>query len=204
MFTATANLMLPTTATGSWPRPRWFDGEHVGRAARHLHDRRPLPRAVPRRARDRDRRPGARRARHPHARRLPPRRGLRRAARGTTTRCSAGRASSSDELQSEATTRRRWLHYPPGTLLNEIYTAGAGRASSARSSTGPARVREALADRAGASRASRSSSAPAPRRCIALFLDIHTPEVQGQAAADLGHGRGHEQGAARARGAGCR
>ena len=25
MFTATANLMLPSTVTGSWPRPRWFD-----------------------------------------------------------------------------------------------------------------------------------------------------------------------------------
>ena len=25
MFTATKNLMLPTTVTGSWPRPRWFD-----------------------------------------------------------------------------------------------------------------------------------------------------------------------------------
>ena len=25
MFTATADLMLPSTVTGSWPRPRWFD-----------------------------------------------------------------------------------------------------------------------------------------------------------------------------------
>ena len=25
MFTATANLTLPSTVTGSWPRPRWFD-----------------------------------------------------------------------------------------------------------------------------------------------------------------------------------
>src|ERR1700687_5210254 len=24
MFTATANKILPTTVTGSWPRPRWF------------------------------------------------------------------------------------------------------------------------------------------------------------------------------------
>ena len=25
MFTATADLILPSTVTGSWPRPRWFD-----------------------------------------------------------------------------------------------------------------------------------------------------------------------------------
>ena len=25
MFTVTADLMLPSTVTGSWPRPRWFD-----------------------------------------------------------------------------------------------------------------------------------------------------------------------------------
>ena len=25
MYTATANRLLPTTVTGSWPHPRWFD-----------------------------------------------------------------------------------------------------------------------------------------------------------------------------------
>jgi len=25
MFTTTADLMLPSAVTGSWPRPRWFD-----------------------------------------------------------------------------------------------------------------------------------------------------------------------------------
>src|SRR5580765_3947784 len=25
MFTATKDLMLPATVTGSWPRPRWYD-----------------------------------------------------------------------------------------------------------------------------------------------------------------------------------
>src|SRR6185369_17733695 len=50
----------------------------VGPAARHGTARRPVPRAVPRRARDRDRRAGAGGARHPDERRLPPRRGLRR------------------------------------------------------------------------------------------------------------------------------
>jgi 5-methyltetrahydropteroyltriglutamate--homocysteine methyltransferase len=32
MFTATADLLLPTTVTGSWPRPRWYDGRLDGRA----------------------------------------------------------------------------------------------------------------------------------------------------------------------------
>lgn len=32
MFTATADLMLPSTVTGSWPRPRWFDDSMWGRS----------------------------------------------------------------------------------------------------------------------------------------------------------------------------
>jgi len=32
MFTATADLILPTTVTGSWPRPRWFDGRLDGKS----------------------------------------------------------------------------------------------------------------------------------------------------------------------------
>jgi 5-methyltetrahydropteroyltriglutamate--homocysteine methyltransferase len=32
MFTTTANVILPTTVTGSWPRPRWYDGRLDGRA----------------------------------------------------------------------------------------------------------------------------------------------------------------------------
>src|SRR5277367_6809778 len=31
MFTATANLTLPCTVTGSFPRPRWFDVSMWGR-----------------------------------------------------------------------------------------------------------------------------------------------------------------------------
>ena len=31
MFTATKDLVLPTTVTGSWPRPRWFDMSMQGR-----------------------------------------------------------------------------------------------------------------------------------------------------------------------------
>ncbi len=31
MFTATAGLVLPSTTTGSFPRPRWFDVSMWGR-----------------------------------------------------------------------------------------------------------------------------------------------------------------------------
>ena len=31
MFTATKDVMLPTTVTGSWPRPRWYDVRLDGR-----------------------------------------------------------------------------------------------------------------------------------------------------------------------------
>ena len=31
MLTATRDLMLPATVTGSWPRPRWYDGGLWGR-----------------------------------------------------------------------------------------------------------------------------------------------------------------------------
>ena len=32
MFTATSDVLLPTTITGSWPRPRWYTGRLDGRA----------------------------------------------------------------------------------------------------------------------------------------------------------------------------
>src|SRR5581483_741058 len=32
MFTATRDLVLPTTVTGSWPRPRWYTGRLGGRS----------------------------------------------------------------------------------------------------------------------------------------------------------------------------
>ena len=69
MFTATADLILPSTTTGSFPRPRWFDVSMWGR---------PLDTCmldVRFREKFQDamavviERPGTRRARHPHARR---------------------------------------------------------------------------------------------------------------------------------------
>ena len=32
MFTVTRDLVLPTSVTGSWPRPSWYDGNLYGRA----------------------------------------------------------------------------------------------------------------------------------------------------------------------------
>ena len=32
MFTATRDLILPTTVTGSWPRPRWYTARMGGRS----------------------------------------------------------------------------------------------------------------------------------------------------------------------------
>ncbi len=51
MLTATKDLMLPATVTGSWPRPRWYDGELWGRPLDTAMIDVRVPRAVPRRAR---------------------------------------------------------------------------------------------------------------------------------------------------------
>ena len=53
-----------------------------------------------------------------------------------------------DYLQSEET-RSPWLRYPPGTLLNEIYTGVALAARHRQDRTSPARLRQDLAHRAG-------------------------------------------------------
>ena len=73
MLTATKDLMLPTTVTGSWPRPRWYTGGLFERPySTALSD-------VDFREQHLDAvatvisRPGARRAGHPDERRLPPR-----------------------------------------------------------------------------------------------------------------------------------
>ena len=94
--------------------------EHVGQAAGHLHDGRPLPREVPGR-------PGRGDQRQERA-------GLDILTHGDF-HCDEDLAGRSwhhyplqrwagfegDYLQSEET-RSEWLKYPPGTLLNEIYT----------------------------------------------------------------------------------
>lgn len=121
MFTATADLVLPATVTGSWPRPRWFDvsmwGEPLDTCMMDVRFREKFQDALAVVVSDQERA------------------GLDLVTNGDY-HCDedfAGRSwhhypiqrwagFEGDHLQSEAT-RSSWLKYPPGTLLHEIYTA---------------------------------------------------------------------------------
>ena len=120
MLTATKDLVLPCTITGSWPRPRWFDMSMEGR---------PLDTCMMNTA-----------YREKFADALAvvisdeERAGIDLVTHGDL-HCDDDMAGRSwhhyplqrwagfegDYLQSEET-RSPWLRYPPGTLLNEIYT----------------------------------------------------------------------------------
>src|SRR5215472_5034179 len=120
MFTTTANKILPCTVTGSWPRPRWFDDSMWGRpldtCMMDVRYREKYQDALATVLSDQERA------------------GLDILTHGDL-HCDddmAGRSwhhyplqrwagFSGDYLQSERT-RSPWLRYPPGTLLNEIYT----------------------------------------------------------------------------------
>jgi 5-methyltetrahydropteroyltriglutamate--homocysteine methyltransferase len=120
MFTATADKILPSTVTGSWPRPRWFDVSMWGR---------PLDTCMME-VRFREKFQDALAVVISEQMRA----GLDILTHGDY-HCDedmAGRAwhhyplqrwagFEGDHLQSEET-RAEWLKYPPGTLLNEIYT----------------------------------------------------------------------------------
>ncbi|MCG3128414.1 MAG: 2-hydroxypropyl-CoM lyase [Phycisphaerae bacterium] len=120
MFTATADLILPCTVTGSWPRPRWFDVSMWGRpldtCMLDVRFREKFTDALAVVLSEQERA------------------GLDILTHGDfhVDEDLAGRAwhhyplqrwagLAGDELQSEET-RSPWLRYPPGTLLNEIYT----------------------------------------------------------------------------------
>jgi 5-methyltetrahydropteroyltriglutamate--homocysteine methyltransferase len=120
MLTITKDLILPATVTGSWPRPRWFDVSMWGRpldtCMLDMAFREKFVDAMATLISDEERA------------------GLDILTHGDL-HCDddlAGRSwhhyplqrwhgFSGDHLQSEAT-RSPWLRYPPGTLLNEIYT----------------------------------------------------------------------------------
>jgi len=120
MFTITANTVLPCTITGSYPRPRWFDDSLWGRpldtCMMNVRFREKFQDALATVISDQDRA------------------GIDILTHGDL-HCDddfAGRSwhhyplqrwagFSGDFLQSEET-RSPWLRYPPGTLLNEIYT----------------------------------------------------------------------------------
>ena len=165
----------------------------VGPAARHGAARRPLPRAVPRRARDRDRRPGARRARHPHERRLPPRRGLRRPL---VAPLPAAALEGARARGAPVRTLARPPARVPGRDADErdrddVALAARRRQGRARPEE-PARVRQALADRPGARGLGQAGQVR--DLLVAGALDLpRQPHARvrprGQEAADLGHGR---------------
>ena len=120
MFTVTKDLILPSTVTGSLPRPRWFDvsmwGKPLDTCMLDVRFREKFQDALAVVISDQERA------------------GLDILTHGDF-HCDedmAGRAwhhyplqrwagFEGDHLQPEETTAP-WLHYPPGTLLNEIYT----------------------------------------------------------------------------------
>jgi len=120
MFTATADMILPSTVTGSWPRPRWFDmsmwAKPLDTCMMDVRFREKFQDALAVVISDQQRA------------------GLDILTHGDfhLDEDFAGRSwhhyplqrwagFDGDLLQSEAT-RSPWLRYPPGTLLNEIYT----------------------------------------------------------------------------------
>ena len=120
MLTITKDKILPATITGSWPRPRWFDVSMWGRpldtCLMDTRFREKYLDAIATLISDEERA------------------GLDILTHGDL-HCDDDMAGRSwhhyplqrwhgfegDHLQSEAT-RSPWLKYPPGTLLNEIYT----------------------------------------------------------------------------------
>jgi 5-methyltetrahydropteroyltriglutamate--homocysteine methyltransferase len=120
MLTVTRDLLLPCTVTGSWPRPRWFDvslwGRSLDTCMLDVRFREKYLDALATLISDEERA------------------GLDILTHGDF-HCDddmAGRSwhhyplqrwsgFSGDHLQSEET-RSPWLRYPPGTMLNEIYT----------------------------------------------------------------------------------
>ena len=120
MYTITKDKILPCTITGSWPRPRWFDmsmeGKPLDTCMMNTTYREQFQDAMAVVLSDEERA------------------GLDIVTHGDL-HCDDDMAGRSwhhyplqrwagfegDYLQSEET-RSPWLRYPPGSLLNEIYT----------------------------------------------------------------------------------
>ena len=178
MLTATKDLMLPATVTGSWPRPRWYDGGLWGR---------PLDTALLD-VRFREQFLDA------HATVLADqeRAGLDILTNGDyhLDEDFAGRSwhhyplqrwkgLEHEELQYERS-RDRLLEFPAGHAderdRDDVALAARRRQGRARPAQ-PARVRQALAHRAGA----RGSGKPVKfgtcsSQVLSIFLDSHTAE----------------------------
>ena len=120
MFTLTKDLILPSTVTGSWPRPRWFDtsmwGKTLDTCMMDVRFREKFQDALAVVVNDQERA------------------GLDILTNGDyhLDEDMAGRSWHHYPLQrwtgltgdymQAAETRSAWLRYPPGTLLYEIYT----------------------------------------------------------------------------------
>ena len=176
MFTATKDLILPSTVTGSFPRPRWFDVSMWGRpldtCMLDVRFREKFQDALAVVISDQER-AGLDILTHGD---LHVRRRHGRAARGTTIRCSAGPVSKATTC-SRKRPRAPWLHYPPGTLLNEIYTGW-------RWPHVVDKIEHRPLDYPKIWRMAQSQDAQARKfgtccsQVMALFLDIHTPKYK--------------------------
>ena len=175
MFTTTADTVLPCTITGSWPRPRWMDVSMWGRpldaCMMDVRFREKFSDALAVVINDQERA------------------GIDVVTHGDL-HCDedyAGRSwhhyplqrwagFAGDHLQSWAT-RSPWLKYPPGTMLNEIYTGW-------RWPRVVDKIEHRSLDYAKIWRLAQAKSRKPVRfgtccsQVMGLFLDIHTPKYK--------------------------
>ena len=175
MLTATKDLILASTTTGSFPRPRWFDvcmwGKPLDTCMLDVRFREKFLDALTVVVGDQERA------------------GLDILSHGDfhVDEDLAGRAwhhyplqrwagFSGDHLQPEETTAP-WLHYPPGTLLNEIYTGWRWPQVVDRIEHRP--LDYAKIWRLAQARAQKPVKfGTCCSQVMALFLDIHTPKYK--------------------------
>ncbi len=175
MFTATADLILPSTVTGSFPRPRWFDVSMWGRpldtCMLDVRFREKFQDAMAVVISDQERA------------------GLDILTHGDlhVDEDMAGRAwhhyplqrwagFEGDYLQPEETTAP-WLHYPPGTLLNEIYTGWRWPRVVDKIEHRPLDYPKLWRIAQGKTR-KPVKFGTCCSQVMALFLDIHTPKYK--------------------------
>ena len=202
MLTATKDLMLPATVTGSWPRPRWYDGGLWGRpldtALLDVKFREQFLDAHSTVIADQERA------------------GLDILTNGDyhLDEDFAGRSwhhyplqrwtgLEHEELQYERS-RDRLLEFPPGTLMNEIETTWRWPRVVGKVEHDPRNPLEyAKLWRIAQARAGKPVKfGTCSSQVLSIFLDSHTAEydLEDKKAAHLGHGHGHEPRASPARG----
>ncbi len=175
MFTATDGMILPSTTTGSFPRPRWFDTNMWGRpmdtCMLDVRFREKYQDAMAVVIGDQERA------------------GLDVLTHGDfhVDEDLAGRAwhhyplqrwsgLEGDNLQPEETTAP-WLHYPPGTLLNEIYTGWRWPHVTGKIEHRPLDYAKIWRIAQGKTR-KPVKFGTCCSQVMALFLDIHTPHYK--------------------------